>query len=119
MRNLANFHQSTQNSQNWDFGGILLSKVEIYELKIYRGVVCHDNEDWCKIGRVTDLSFQNWHKEFDEFWPEHSKVSKVVLQWSKYIMFEPKKVQRSYVWWHWRLAQNLKGNWLALSKMGA
>ena len=45
MRNLANFHQSTQNFQNWDFDGILLSKVEIYELKIYRGVVCHDNED--------------------------------------------------------------------------
>ena len=28
MRNLANFHQSTQRSQNWGFDGILLSKVE-------------------------------------------------------------------------------------------
>ena len=28
MRNLANFHQSTQNSQNWDFHWILLYKVE-------------------------------------------------------------------------------------------
>ena len=28
MRNLANFHQSTQKRQNWDFDGILLSKVE-------------------------------------------------------------------------------------------
>ena len=28
MRNLANFHQSTRKSQNWDFDGILLSKVE-------------------------------------------------------------------------------------------
>ena len=28
MRNLANFHQSTQKCQNWDFDGILLSKVE-------------------------------------------------------------------------------------------
>ena len=28
MRNLANFHQSTQKGQNWDFDGILLSKVE-------------------------------------------------------------------------------------------
>ena len=26
MRNFANFYQSTQKSQNWDFGGILLSK---------------------------------------------------------------------------------------------
>ena len=28
MRNLANLHQSTQKSQNWDFSGVLLSKVE-------------------------------------------------------------------------------------------
>ena len=28
MRNLENFHQSTQKSQNWNFDGILLSKVE-------------------------------------------------------------------------------------------
>ena len=28
MRNLANFHQSTRKSQNWDFHGILSSKVE-------------------------------------------------------------------------------------------
>ena len=27
MKNLANFHQSTQKYQNWDFDGILLSKV--------------------------------------------------------------------------------------------
>ena len=29
MKNLANFYQNTQKSQNWDFHGILLSKVEI------------------------------------------------------------------------------------------
>ena len=28
MRNLGNFHQSTWKSQNWDFDGILLSKVQ-------------------------------------------------------------------------------------------
>ena len=28
MRNLADFHQSTRNSQNWDFYWILLYKVE-------------------------------------------------------------------------------------------
>ena len=28
MRNLANVHQSTRKSQNWNFNGILLSKVE-------------------------------------------------------------------------------------------
>ena len=28
MRNLVNFHQNTGKSKNWDFDGILLSKVE-------------------------------------------------------------------------------------------
>ena len=28
MRNLGNFHQSTQKFQNWNFYGMLLSKVE-------------------------------------------------------------------------------------------
>ena len=28
MRNLGSFYQSTRNSQNWDFDGIFLSKVE-------------------------------------------------------------------------------------------
>ena len=28
VRNLADFYQSTRNCQNWDFDGILLSKIE-------------------------------------------------------------------------------------------
>ena len=47
---------------------------KIYQLKIYRGVVCHDNEEWCKSWEGIDLSVQNWHEKFDEFWPEHSKI---------------------------------------------
>ena len=92
----------------------------MYEPKVYKGVMCHGNEEWCKIWRGTDLSVQNWHKKFDRFWPEHSKNSKNFILmgcfWPKH-MFELKKVQRSYFWWHWRLMQNLKENWLVLSKM--
>ena len=44
---------------------------------------------------LTCCLFQNWHEEFDEFWPEHKKVSKIcTLMGSfrpKYIMFELKK----------------------------
>ena len=57
------------------------------ELKIYRGVMCHDNEEWCKVWRGIDLSVQNWREEFNEFWPEHSNR----LFWPKYIMLELKK----------------------------
>ena len=67
----------------------------MYELKTYRGVICHGNEEWCKIGRGIDLSFQNWHEDVDEFWPGHSKISKVCTLmgclWPKNIMFDLKK----------------------------
>ena len=36
-----------------------------------RGVICHHNEELSKIWRRTELSFQRWHVESDEFWPEH------------------------------------------------
>ena len=57
--------------------------------------MCHDNKEWWKIWRGIDLSFQNWHEEFDELWPEHLKVSKIFILmcsfWAKYILFELKK----------------------------
>ena len=65
------------------------------ELKIYRGVMSHDNESWCQIWRGIDLSVQNWHEGFDEFWPEHSKMSKICTVmgcfWANYIIFELKE----------------------------
>ena len=48
-------------------------------------------------------SLQNLH--FD--W---SPLCKVYNVW-------PKKVQRSYLSWHWRVMQNLKKNWLVVWKM--
>ena len=57
--------------------------------------LCHGNEEWCKIWRGIDLSVQNWHVEFDKFWPEHSKISNIYTLtdcfWPKYLMFELKK----------------------------
>ena len=66
-----------------------------YELKIHRGVISHDNEDLSEIWRGTDFSFQIWHKEFEEFCPEHLKVSNIFILmgffWAKYKLFELKK----------------------------
>ena len=70
-------------------------KLKMYELKIYRGVMCHDNEEWCKNWWEIDLSVQNWYEEFEKLWPEHMKISKICTLigcfWTKY-MFELEKV---------------------------
>ena len=96
-------------------------KLKMYGLKIYSGVMCYGNEEWCKIWRGIDLSVQNWHEEFGTFCPKHLKISKIYPLmdsfWPKHLMFELKKVQMSYVWWLWILMQNVKENWLVLSKM--
>ena len=45
MRNLANFHQSMFESLKIvTLMGSFYPKSKMYELKIYRGVLCHDNE---------------------------------------------------------------------------
>ena len=95
MRNFTNFHQNTWYYQNWYFLGILLSKREsAWE------VMCNGTKEWWKIWRGIDLSLQNWHKEFDEFWLGHLKVSKIYTLmgyfWPKYIMFELKSMKELY-----------------------
>ena len=99
--------------QNWhgEFDKFLLEHLEVlkmftlmcsfwaeyifFELKKYRGVIFHDTEEWYKIWRGIDMSFQNWHGEFDEFWPAHLKISKILTLmgsfWAEYILFELKK----------------------------
>ena len=85
------------------------------EVKMHRGVICHGNKELREIWRETDLSFQSWHEEFDEFWPVHLKVSKIFILmgsfWAKYIYIVwTKKVQRNYLSWNWRRTQNLERN---------
>ena len=44
IRNLVSFHASSRKSKKLHFDGFLLSKVYNFELKNYRGVMCHDTE---------------------------------------------------------------------------
>ena len=84
-----------ESLKNFHFNGLLLSKVYIVWAKKYIEVIFHETKEGYKIWRGNDLSFQNWHKEFDKFWREHSKVSKIFTLmgsfWAKYILFELKK----------------------------
>ena len=68
-----------------------------------------------------DLSFQNWHKEINKFWPEHSKVSKILTLmgsfWAEYILFELEKCRKVIShdieeWFKiWRKFDLLLGKW--------
>ena len=84
--------------EHWILGfwwNALIQTLKSMSFKMTRGVICHDNEELCKIWSGTDLSFQSSHEEFDEFWPEHLKISKLFILigsfWAKYIFFELKK----------------------------
>ena len=74
--------------------GSFYPKKKIYELRSYRGAMCYDNEEWCKIWGKIDLSFQKWPEKLDEFWFKYSKVSKMCTLmssfWPKHIIFELK-----------------------------
>ena len=85
-----------ESLKSFHINGLLLSKVYIvWAEKVQMSFMFHETEEEYKIWREIDLSFQNWHNEFDKFWPEHLKVSKVFTLmgsfWVKYILFELKK----------------------------
>ena len=67
LRNLTDFDLRAQSHKDFHFNGLLFSKVYIFELKKYRGVIFHEIEEGYKIWRGINLLFQNWHKEFDKF----------------------------------------------------
>ena len=85
----------------------------MYELEIYKVVMCYDNKEWYKIWKEIYLSVQNCYEEFNKLWPEHSKISTICTLmgcfWPKYIMLELRTKSRSI--------KSLKEDWLALSKM--
>ena len=82
-------------SKNFTLIGSFWAKCILFEVKKYRQVIFYKTEEGCKIWRGIDLLFPNWQEEFDKFWPEHSKVSKIFTLvgsfWAKYILFELKK----------------------------
>ena len=103
------------------FNVLLLSKVYIVLVeKVQRSYL---SWHWRGIQNLerNRLAFQNWHKEFNKFWPEHSKVSKISTLmgsfWAKYILFELKKY-RGIIFHHieewckiWRKTDLWFGKW--------
>ena len=78
-KNLVNFNVSSGKSENFHFDVLLLSKVYYVWVKKYRGVMCNNTGEWCKIWGGTDLCFGKWHEEFGKFLTQLLKVSKFSL----------------------------------------
>ena len=94
MRNLVNFHPTTQKSENFTSMGYFCPKYMRFELKKYRGVIFHDTEQWCKICKTVILWFQKWHEELGE-------LSTWVEKWHKEFgsfLCEQLKVQKLALW---------------------
>ena len=95
IRNLTNFeNQVLKSLKNVRLMGSTWAKYILFDLKKYWGVF-HDTEEWRKIWKKAELSFGEWQKKFDKFWPEQSKVSTTFTllcpYWANYIFFELKK----------------------------
>ena len=82
IKNLMNFNASSGRSENSHFHVLVLSKNITIDPKMYRGVMCHNTEEWCKIWKVTDLYFKKWHEEFSEFWHNTWKFQNLHFKWA-------------------------------------
>ena len=103
MRNLVNFHPTTQKSKTFTLMGCFCPKHMRFKLKQKRGVISHGNEQWCKIWETLTLWFQKWHEEFGELSSlEHSKVWKLYIDGlflSKAYTVSSRKFQRNFLPW--------------------
>ena len=54
-------------SKTYNFLGPFCGNYITFDLKRYRGVIFHDNEESCKIWRKTGLWFGKWHEEVGNF----------------------------------------------------
>ena len=74
--------------------GFLWPNYLLFKLKKYVGFIFHETEEGYKIWSGNNLWFQNWHKEFEKFSPEHLKGSNSFTSmgffWAKYILFKLK-----------------------------
>ena len=111
MRNLANFHQSTSKSENWDFnGGFFVQSWKYMRLKLTRELFVITMKNDTKTEEELTCEFKINMRNLTNFDPSTQKSQKFALPLTKVYNVWAKNVQGSYVWWHWILIQNLKEN---------
>ena len=74
-------------------------------------MISHDTDEWCKVWRKIGSWLQKWHDEFGKFNRSSGKSENLhfdVLLFSITYKVSAKKMQKSYLSWHWRVIQTLK-----------
>ena len=106
-RNLPNFRQSTQKSQNWNFDGILLSKVEnVCAWNLQRSYVSWKwrmmqnlERNWLVVSKLTWEIWQDLTRALRSLKSLHFNrlfLTKVYNVWAK-------TVETSYLSRHWKV----------------
>ena len=63
MRNLGNFDPTLESLKICTLMPSFWPNRITFELKNYRGVMCHETERWCNMQRKIDWWFEKWHKD--------------------------------------------------------
>ena len=58
------FIRALKSLKNCTMIGSFCQKHIMFHLENFRGIMCHDNEEWYKIWRKSDLCLEKWLKEF-------------------------------------------------------
>ena len=110
-----------ESLRNFHFNGLLLCKVYIVPAKkvnrsylswLWR-VMQNLKRNWLVVSKLTWGIWRILTRALESLKNVHFNrllLSKVYIVWAK-------KVQRSYLSWHWRVIQNFKKNWLVVWKI--
>ena len=107
IRNLMNFHPTTQNSENFTLMGSFCP-------------IFHDTEQWCKIWIKLDLVVSKLAWGIRWTFVKALKNLKICTLMGPFCPkrnVSARKSQRNYVSWHWKVMQNLRENWLVAWEM--
>ena len=85
MRNLVNFHPTTQKSKNFTLMGYFCPKYMRFELKNTKELSFMTLNNDAKLEYTLTLCFQNWHKELGELSLQHPKIWKIVHWWALFV----------------------------------
>ena len=116
MRNLRNFHPTTQKSENFTPMSYFCPKYMRFELKKKKErsyLSCH----WTVMQNLRNpdivVSKMAWRIGWT-FIIRAPKSLKIVHWWAVFVqsIYCFRKFQRNYVSWHWRVLQSLNENWL-------